>query len=366
MSNTREPTCTHIGGQAVIEGVMMRGKKNWAVSVRDPHGVIQSEEHDLTSAAAKNAWMKWPLIRGCVAMVESVALGTKALTISAQLAATAEDAAAAEEAQAQDSQEPASTDDKAQETPQINDVKHPGEALSGAMMAGTFVVAILFAVGLFIVLPALLTNLLSGSIADNPVRWNVVDGLLRALAFFAYVWVIGRWSEMNRVFRYHGAEHQVIHALEAGEELTVQNARKYSPLHVRCGTAFLLMVIVLSIVVFSLIPIRMMIAGWGIASPALVTLLTIISRLLLLPLVAGLAYELTVKWAGPRADKPYVKVLLWPGLQMQRLTTAEPDDAMLEVAIASTKLVVAAESAEDVVIDEEPLPEGDEEQDAAE
>ena len=313
MSSENTPVCTHIGGQAVIEGVMMRGKKNWAVSVRDPQGVIRSEEHDLVSGADTNAWMKWPLIRGCVAMVESVALGSKALTVSAQLAATEEGG-----------------DDE-------------GEALSASMMAGTFALAILFAVGLFIVLPALVTNAVTGSIADNPVRWNIVDGLLRALAFFAYVWVIGRWSEMNRVFRYHGAEHKVIHALEHGEELTVANARKYPALHVRCGTAFLLMVIVLSIVVFSLIPIRAMIAGWGIESGAMITLLTIVSRLLLLPLVAGLAYELTVKWAGPRADTWYVKILLWPGLQMQRLTTAEPDDAMLEVAIASTELVVARE-----------------------
>ena len=329
MSSVAEPTCTHIGGQAVIEGVMMRGKRNWAVSVRDPQGVIQSEQHGLASAAAKNAWMKWPIIRGCVAMVESLMLGTKALTISAQLAASEEDA------------EGGSAE---------------GEALSGPVMAGTFAIAILFAIGLFIVGPALITNLIAGPIADDPVRWNVIDGLMRAAAFFAYVWVIGRWEEMNRVFRYHGAEHKVIHALEHGEELTVANARRHSALHVRCGTAFLLMVIVLSIVIFSLIPIRMMIAGWGIQSAAVITLLTIVSRLILLPLVAGLAYELTVKWAGPRADKWYVRILLWPGLQMQRLTTAEPSDDMLEVAIASTMLVVAAENDIEQTADETESP----------
>ncbi|MCL2818851.1 MAG: DUF1385 domain-containing protein, partial [Actinomycetia bacterium] len=305
-------TCTHIGGQAVIEGVMMRGKKNWAVAVRDPQGRIQTEQHDLASAADKNAWMKWPLVRGCVAMVESLSLGTKALGISAQFAGQ---------------------DDEGE------------EMLGSAVMAGTMVVAALFAIFIFIVLPALATNLAVGQITDNPLRWNVVDGLFRALAFFLYVWVVGRWADMKRVFRYHGAEHKVIHTVEAGEELTVANAMKYSTMHVRCGTAFLLMVIVLSIVVFSLIPIRTMIAAAGIDNRVLVTLLTIVSRLLLLPLVAGLAYEVTVKWAGPRADRWYVKILLWPGLQMQRLTTAEPTEDMVEVAIAATNLIIAREQA---------------------
>ena len=304
--------CTHIGGQAVIEGVMMRGKKNWAIAVRDPNGEIQTEQHDLASAADKNAWMKWPLVRGCVAMVESLTLGTKALGISAQIAGQDEE----------------------------------GEELLGSgMMAGTMLVAALFAIGIFIVLPALATNLVAGPIAENPLRWNIVDGLFRALAFFLYVWAVGQWSDMKRVFRYHGAEHKVIHTLEHGEDLTVENAMKYDTMHVRCGTAFLLMVIVLSIVVFSLIPIRAMIAGLGITNNIVVTILAMVSRLLLLPLVAGLAYEVTVKWAGPRADRWYVKLLLWPGLQMQRLTTAEPTPEMVEVAIESTKLVVAREKA---------------------
>ncbi|MCL2492266.1 MAG: DUF1385 domain-containing protein [Coriobacteriia bacterium] len=308
--------CTHIGGQAVIEGVMMRGKKNWAVSVRDPQGEIQSEAHDLASGKAKHAWMKWPLVRGCVNMVESLSLGVKALSISAQLAGQDEE----------------------------------GEELLGSgIMAGTMVVALLFAIGIFIVLPALATNLVVGSIAEHPMEWNIVDGLFRALAFFLYVWVIGRWSDMHRVFQYHGAEHKVIAALEHGEDLTVANAEKYTTLHVRCGTSFLLMVIVLSIIIFSLIPIRTMIAGLGIDNNVLVTLLAIVSRLLLLPLVAGLAYEVTVKWAGPRADKWYVKFLLWPGIQMQRLTTAEPTPDMIEVAIASTELVIAREKGEELV-----------------
>jgi uncharacterized protein YqhQ len=309
----QQPTCTHIGGQAVLEGVMMRGKYNWAVAARDPQGVIHTEEHDLVSAATKNKWMKWPLIRGCVAMVESLVLGTKALTISASIAGQDEEGE---------------------------------ELLSGGMIAGTLVVGALLAIGIFVVLPGFMTKLAVGQIADNPLRWNAVDGVFRALAFFLYVGLMGLIPDMKRVFRYHGAEHKVIHALERGDALTVENAKAYTCHHVRCGTSFLLMVIALSIVVFSLIPIRTMVTGWGIENTVLVTLIAIISRILLLPLVAGLAYEVTVKWAGPRADNPLVKVLLWPGLQLQRMTTAEPDDEMIEVAIESTKLIVAREEAE--------------------
>jgi uncharacterized protein YqhQ len=307
------PACTHIGGQAVIEGVMMRGKFNWAVAARDPFGVIHIEEHDLVSAAAKNKWMKLPLIRGCVAMVESLALGSKALMVSAKLAGQDEEGE---------------------------------EELTSGMIAATFVIAIAMAIGIFIVLPAVMTNLVSGPILDNPMRWNAIDGVFRGLAFFLYVWAVGLVPDMKRVFRYHGAEHKVIHAVEAGEDITVENALRYPRLHVRCGTAFLLMVIVLSIVVFSLVPIKTMIAQWGIDNRIIVTLITILSRIILLPLVAGLAYEVTVKWAGPRADKWFVRLLLWPGLQMQRLTTAEPTEDMIEVAIASTKRVLAREALE--------------------
>ena len=305
--------CTHIGGQAVIEGVMMRGKYNWAVAARDPQGAIHVEEHDLISAATKNRWMKWPIIRGCVAMVESLALGTKALSVSAKLAGQDEDGE---------------------------------EEFGSGLMAFAFIAGAGIAILIFIVLPALATNWVAGSITENPLRWNAVDGVFRALAFFLYVALIGFMPEMKRVFQYHGAEHKVIAALEHGEELTVDNAMKYPNMHVRCGTSFLLMVIVLSIILFSLIPIRTMIGELGIDNKVAVTAIAMLSRIALLPLVAGLAYEVTVKWAGPRAGSPLVKVLLWPGLQMQRLTTADPTPDMIEVAIASTKRIVARENRE--------------------
>ena len=308
-----KPTCTHIGGQAVIEGVMMRGKYNWAVSARDPQGEIHSEEHELVSASSKNAWMKWPLVRGCVALVESLALGTKALTASARLAAQDEEGE---------------------------------EEITTSMMAGSLVMAVILAIGIFMVFPAVATNLSVGLITDSPLRWNAVNGFFSVLAFLVYVWAVGLVPDMKRVFRYHGAEHKVIHAVEAGDELTPDNCMKYPAMHVRCGTSFLLMVLVLSIIIFSLIPIKTMVAGMGVDNRILVTAIAMISRLALLPLVAGLAYEVTVKWAGPRADKWLVRVLLWPGIQLQRLTTAEPTLDMIEVAIASTQMIIAREERE--------------------
>lgn len=299
-------TPTYVGGQAVIEGVMMRGKHSWVVSARDPQGVIHSEEHDLVSGAAKNAWMRWPIVRGCVALVESVALGTKALTASAMLAGMEEE----------------------------------GEGMPASALTFAVVLGAAMAILIFVVIPAVLTNWLVGPATANPLGWNAVDGVLRVIAFFAYVGLIGLMPDMRRVFMYHGAEHKVIHTVEHGEPLTVENARKYPTLHVRCGTAFLLMVMVISILVFSLVPIKLMVASWGVTNKYLVLGIVILSRVVLMPVVAGLAYEVTVKWAGPRADKPLVKFMLWPGLQMQRLTTIEPTDDMLEVAIVSTEAVL--------------------------
>ena len=314
VNNGKDVTPTSIGGQAVIEGVMMRGKYSWAVSARDAEGEIHSKEFDLKSGDKKNAWMKKPLIRGVVALVESLVMGTKALTISAQLAGV---------------------DDET------------GEEMPAGAMVGAIIGGALMAVGIFIILPAFLTNLIMGSAAQNPLGWNAVDGLLRVVAFFAYVWLIGFYPDLKRVFMYHGAEHKTIHALEHGEELTIENARKYPRLHVRCGTAFLLMVMVISILVFSLVPIKMIATSLGLTNKYALLAVVIASRIILMPLVAGIAYEITVKWAGPRAENPLVKIVLWPGLQLQRFTTAEPSDDMLECAIRSTEIVLERERREE-------------------
>ena len=302
---------THLGGQAVIEGVMMRGKGVWALAVRNPEGEIVTSHETLRRSSESHPWMGWPLVRGVVALVESLQLGMKALSRSAEIAGVDEEG---------------------------------GEEMPAGAMAGAMVVGIGLAVLIFIVLPALATNYIVGPADANPPLWNAVDGVLRVLAFFLYVWAIGFMPDLGRVFGYHGAEHKVIHTVEHGEELTVENARRHPRMHVRCGTSFLLMVMVIAILVFTAVPIKSIVAGWGLESGAAVLALAIGIRLALMPVVAGLAYEVTVKWAGPRADQPLVRVLMWPGLQLQRLTTREPSDDMIEVAIASTAAVQAAEA----------------------
>jgi len=301
---------THIGGQAVLEGIMMRGKLNWAIAVREPDGSIYTEQHDLVSATQKHAWLKWPIIRGMWGFYETMLLAVKAFSISAEHAGETEE-----------------------------------EKLTTGEITLTMFLGLGLAVGLFIVLPAVVTNLAVGSSVDQPFLWNVVDGVLRLVAFFTYIWAVSRIKDIKRVFRYHGAEHKTIHAYEAGLPLETGAIQRFGTLHVRCGTSFLLMVMVIAILVFSLVPGKAILAAWGVSAKGWVLLFNIGVRILLLPLIAGLAYEVSVKWAGNNPDNPLVKVLLWPGLQLQRMTTAEPDDSMVEIAIAAMELVVAREEA---------------------
>ncbi len=301
---------THIGGQALLEGIMMRGKYNWAVAVREPSGEIYTEEHDLISAKDKHAWLKWPIIRGIWGFYETMALAIKAFGISAEHAGETEE-----------------------------------EQLTSKEIGFTMVLGVGLAVGLFVVLPAVLTNLVVDSL-EHPFTWNVVDGVLRLVAFFLYLWAVSRLKEIHRVFAYHGAEHKTIHAYERGLPLDAATIQRFGTLHVRCGTSFLLMVMVVAIVVFSLFPGKAILAAWGVSGGGWVLPFNIVTRIMLLPLIAGIAYEITVKWAGSRPDNPLVKVLLWPGLQMQRLTTAPPDDSMVEIAVAAMNLVVVREEAE--------------------
>ncbi len=313
---------THIGGQAVLDGIMMRGKYNWAVAVRTPDGEIHSEEHDLASGAAKSDWMRWPIVRGCVAMVETLSLAMKAFSVSASLAGETEE-----------------------------------EQLSSKEIALTMFLGAGLAILFFIVLPAVLTTLISGSAVAHPFRWSIVDGVLRVIAFFAYIWAIGRMADIQRVFAYHGAEHKTIHAYEHDLPLEPRIIQQYETLHVRCGTSFLLMVMIVAIVVFSLTPVRLIAASLGVTNRIGVTLIAIAARLILLPLVAGIAYEITVKWAGNHAENPLVKVFLWPGMQLQRMTTREPDDAMVEVAVAAMQPIIAREEREERIARGEPAQE---------
>lgn len=374
---------THIGGQALLEGVMMRGKFNWAVAVRQPDNVIYTEEHDLASGKKKNGWLYWPVVRGCRAFVESLVLGYKALSVAVEHAFV--DAGAAEgasveapdsgrfapasaEAQRQrpalnealdssdnanefleepsDSVQSADAEDASSEVPDSVQSSNSEPALSSMEMALSMGLGLLLGVVLFVVAPAFITNLIVGEYDSNALAWNVVDGILRIAVFVFYIWLIGRMEDIKRMFAYHGAEHKTIHCYEHGLPLTPENARQFPCLHVRCGTAFLIMVMIIAIFVYTVTPLNALIAAWGVPDGAPKLALVILVRILLMPVIAGLAYEVTVRWAGTHPEMPLVKVILWPGLQMQRLTTREPGDAELECAIAAMKLVLEREEAE--------------------
>ena len=394
---------THVGGQALIEGVMMRGRYNWAAAVREPSGNIYIEEHDLASGKAKNKWLYWPVVRGCRAFVESLILGYKALEIAAMHAYGDEEepGAKAEEASANGavSKEGASVDESvASETNGFswkNDFGNPDEAIdalgaqrsldivveantaeSGVVepnavepgaaaresvetcdgddggfgkreMAISMVLGLLLGVGLFIVAPAFIANVLVGEYDDKTLLWNVVDGIVRIVVFVFYIWLIGRMRDIKRMFSYHGAEHKTIHCYEHGLPLTPENARSFPRLHVRCGTAFLIMVMIIAIFVYTITPLNGLIAAWGVPDGPAKLALVIVARILLMPVIAGISYEITVKWAGSHPENPLVKVVLWPGMQMQRLTTNEPDDEMLECAIAAMQRVLEREEREE-------------------
>lgn len=385
---------THVGGQALLEGIMMRGKYNWSVAVREPSGAVYTEEHDLASGKEKNGWLYWPLVRGCRALVESLVLGFKALEIATLHAYAEEDEgeekaeekpvsgtaceAACEQPTRQESEfefswrddfgrpdtvidalgaqsslevvgeaegdapEPVANSKDAHNIPSA---KEPESEFGKKEMAISMVCGLVLGVVLFIVAPAFITNLIVGEYDGNTLLWNIVDGVLRVAVFVFYIWLIGRMSEIKRMFGYHGAEHKTIHCYEHGLELTPENARSFPRLHVRCGTAFLIMVMIIAILVYTIIPLNLLIEGWGISGPAAFALLIVV-RIALMPLIAGISYEITVKWAGSHPENPLVRIVLWPGMQMQRLTTNEPDDSMLECAIEAMRLVLDREKEE--------------------
>lgn len=365
------PRKTHVGGQALIEGVMMRGKFNWAVAVREPDGGMYVEDHDLASGRAKNGWMHWPVVRGCRAFVESLMLGYKALEIAAMHAFADEDDESEEKKfswkddfgnpdemidalGAQRTLEVVCEPEPETATASVRDVPaepvgeegSSDEGFGKKEMAVSMVLGLVLGVVLFIVAPAFITNLVVGEYDSNPVLWNIFDGILRVLVFIFYIWLIGRMEEIKRMFSYHGAEHKTIHCYEHGMPLTPDNARSFPRLHVRCGTAFLIMVMIIAIFVYTAIPLDALIGAWGVPDGAPKLALVIFVRILFLPVIAGISYEITVKWAGSHPENPLVKVVLWPGMQMQRLTTKEPDDGMLECAIAAMQRVLDREEAE--------------------
>lgn len=361
---------THIGGSALTEGVMMRGKLSWAVAVREPSGRVYVEEHELPDPASRPAWRHWPLVRGCVSFVESMALSFKAMNLAADHAYDAEGetfASLLAAGRVPDAADPAAASGAADGEPIPDSASAAGsesadpaagpdasaaepasaepDAISPLLMGVSTALGILLGVALFMVVPVFVANLLVGDYApDNAIRWNLIEACLRIAIFVAYIWAIGLLPDMRRVFGYHGAEHLCIHCFEHGLPLTPENARRFSRLHVRCGTAFLIMTMLVAIFVNTLVPVALWAEELGIAGAGR-TAFVAASRIVLLPLVAGLSYEVTVKWAGAHPELRLVRAVLWPGLQMQRLTTREPDDGMLECAIAALECVRSREEA---------------------
>lgn len=282
-----------VGGQAVIEGVMMRGVDHWSLAVRRPDDTIGVRDFPLVSWMKRWPVLKTPVIRGVVALVESLVIGVRALTMSANESLGEEE-----------------------------------KELSKKEIGLTLVVAFAFAIGLFFLAPLFLTGLFKSWLGTGFTFW-AVEGFVRVGIFLLYIAVVTQIKDLRRVFEYHGAEHMSIHALEHGEELTVANVEKYRTLHLRCGTSFLLIVMVVSIFVFALVK-------W----PAWYWL--ILSRVVLVPLIAGISYEI-IKFAGRHESNRVVRLIMAPGLALQWMTTKQPDSAQVEVAIAALERIVELE-----------------------
>src|SRR5919204_5331812 len=282
-----------VGGQAVLEGVMMRGVSTWAVAVRKPDGEIDVTSHPFVSVLKRHRFYRLPLVRGVVALVESLKIGLQALGISTNAQLDEEE-----------------------------------EQVSGAAWGGTVAFSLVFAVGLFFLLPVGVTSLFRHHIG-NSIEFVLIEKAIRISIFVGYLWAISRIAELQRVFEYHGAEHKTISCYEAGLPLTPENAQRFSRLHPRCGTSFLLIVMIVAIFVFA--PLGL--PAWY---------LLVGSRILGVPLIAGLSFEV-IKFAGRNRRRGWVQWLMWPGMQLQKLTTREPDLAQLAVAIAAMDAVLEVE-----------------------
>ena len=296
----------HYGGQAVMEGVMMRGTTTVAVAVRAPGGQIVVHSEPLNRAIYGTWVARVPFVRGVTMLWDTLILGMRMLMYSA-------DIVVGEQIEQRTSAQPAK----------------PSESMLTRSVAwGSVALAMAMAVGLFFLLPALLTRLL-----DRYIAWallsNLVEGLIRLTFVLAYIWGVGFLPDVRRVFQYHGAEHKTIHAYEAGEPLTVEAIRPHTTAHARCGTAFMLVVVVISVLIFALL-----------GRPSLWVRLA--SRILLIPVIVSISYE-WLKFSARHSESVWMRVLLVPGLALQKLTTREPDEAMIEVAIAALKRVLEKE-----------------------
>lgn len=304
---------TSIGGQAVMEGVMMRGPKEIATAVRKSNGEIIIDKKTASSIFTKYKFLKIPILRGVISFFDSMITGVKCLMFSA------------EQVDLEDGEEykPSKFEKWLDDT--------FGDKIKDIVIYFSVFVSLIFSIGLFILLPTVLVGWMKHFIVSAPLL-SLCEGGVRIVIFLAYLFLVSRMKDIQRVFEYHGAEHKTIAAYEHGEELTPENARKYSRLHPRCGTSFLLIVMIISIIFFSFLK-------WETVWQRM------LYRLLLLPVVAGVSYEI-IKFAG-RSDSKFVKWLTSPGLALQLLTTREPDDSQLDVAIAALKSVMTGNKDDD-------------------
>ncbi|HEY9060026.1 MAG TPA: DUF1385 domain-containing protein [Pseudobacteroides sp.] len=306
---------TSIGGEALIEGVMMRGPDDIAIAIRKSDGEIIIDKKPLKTLAKKHSFFKLPIIRGAVGMLESMIIGMRALLYSAEFVEVEEEGG--KEAK------PSKVDAFFE--------KIFGDKFFDVVIYFSVFISMIFVIGLFMLLPSFLAGLLhfNKDTTSGLIGLHLFEGVIRIVLFVGYIALISNMKDIKRVFQYHGAEHKTIHCYESGQELTVENVKKFTTRHPRCGTAFMFVVMIVSIIVFSF-------TGWG-------TLLwRVLSRIILIPLVAGLSYEV-IKFAG-RSDSRFMAIVSAPGLALQKFTTREPDDQQIEVAITALKNVLVEDS----------------------
>lgn len=302
---------TSIGGQAVMEGVMMRGKRMYAMAVRRPDNGIEMVHEDITPLSDKYPFWGWPIFRGIASFGSSLVLGMKILTKSAEIAGD----------------EVPDENEKPGKFEQFLIDKF-GDKLMDYVMYFSVILSLGISMLLFLWLPVWISHFALGFIGDNTWILGVLEGFVKIFVFIAYILLISRSKEIQRVFAYHGAEHKTINCYEHNEELTVENVRKHTRLHKRCGTSFLLIVMLISMIVFIFVRVDTVWIRFGY-------------KILFVPLIAGISYEV-IRWAG-RSESVLVSIVSFPGICMQKLTTAEPDDAQIETAIAAMQEVLRSE-----------------------
>ncbi len=314
MARERTKCITSIGGQALIEGIMMRGPKKTSIAIRLNDGTISTEEVKTDSIREKYPVLKWPLLRGIATFIDSLSVGYKALSLSVDKAGL------------EDDEEPSKFDLWVQKT--------FGDKMMQVIMGASTVLGLLLAILLFFMLPTVIFNFIRGFAGAPLEKWrSIVEGVMRIGIFIAYVVLCSRMPEIHRLFEYHGAEHKTIFCYENDEELTVENVRRHSRFHPRCGTSFIVIMLLLGIIVGFFIPF---------SNPLLRT----ITKILCIPLIVGVGYE-CIRLCG-RHDNTLTRIIAAPGLWVQRITTKEPDDSMIEVAIEAMKQVIP-ENGEDKI-----------------